>query len=214
LAFDHSTDSSIGLISSGLDVLQNRHLLLEFRSLVEVMNQFQSYLPDGTTAKWMLDDYHRMIEVGLLESRHVELLNGEIIEMPPEGAEHAQQSTDTADYLKQLGNRAVVRDAKPITLPDSASEPEPDLAIVEPLRPLYRTRHPYPENIFWLIEYANTTLSKDLNIKRKTYAAASIQEYWVIDLKHRQLKVFREPVNGDYASEETLTTGEIRPLAF
>jgi Uma2 family endonuclease len=168
-----------------------------------------------TTAKWTLDDYHRMIEVGILESRHVELLNGEIIEMPPEGPEHAQQSTDTADYLKQLlGNRAVVRDAKPITLPESASEPEPDLAIVEPLRPLYRTRHPYPENIFWLIEYANTTLSKDLNIKRKTYAAASIREYWVVDLKHRQLKVFRNPLNGDYASEETLTTGEIRPLAF
>jgi Uma2 family endonuclease len=38
-----------------------------------------------TTAKWTLDDYHRLIEVGLLESRHVELLNGEIIEMPPEG---------------------------------------------------------------------------------------------------------------------------------
>ncbi len=168
-----------------------------------------------TTAKWTLFDYHRMIDVGILEGRHVELLNGEIIEMPPEGPEHAQQSTDTADYLKQLlGNRAVVRDAKPITLPESASEPEPDLAIVEPLRPLYRTRHPYPENIFWLIEYANTTLSKDLNIKRKTYAAASIREYWVVDLKHRQLKVFRNPLNGDYASEETLTTGEIRPLAF
>ena len=168
-----------------------------------------------TTAKWTLDDYHRMIEVGLLESRHVELLNGEIIEMPPEGPEHAQQSTDTADYLKeQLGNRVVVRDAKPITLPDSASEPEPDLAIVEPLRSLYRTRHPYPENVFWLIEYANTTLSKDLNTKRKAYAAASIREYWVVDLKHRQLKVFRNPMNGDYASEKTLTTGEIRPLAF
>ena len=95
------------------------------------------------TVKWTLDDYHRMLEVGLLEGRHVELLNGEIIEMPPEGPEHAQQSTDTADYLRELlGNQAVVRDAKPITLPDSRSEPEPDLAIVEPLRALYRTRHP------------------------------------------------------------------------
>jgi Uma2 family endonuclease len=168
-----------------------------------------------TTAKWTLDDYHRMIEVGLLESRHVELLNGEVIEMPPEGPEHAQQSTDTADYLKQLlENRAVVRDAKPITLPDSASEPEPDLAIVEPLRSLYRTRHPYPENVFWLIEYAKTTLAKDLTIKRFAYATAQIREYWVVDLKHRQLKVFREPVNGDYVREETLTTGEIRSLAF
>ena len=28
------------------------------------------------------------------------------------------------------------------------------------------------------------------------------------------VKVFRNPVNGDYASESTLTTGEIRLLAF
>jgi Uma2 family endonuclease len=168
-----------------------------------------------TTAKWTLFDYHRMIDVGILEGRHVELLNGEVIEMPPEGPEHAQQSTDTADYLKQqLGNRAVVRDAKPITLPDSDSEPEPDLAIVEPLRSLYRTRHPYPENVFWLIEYAKTTLAKDLNTKRLAYAAAQIREYWVVDLKHRQINVFREPVNGDYVLSETLTTGDIRPLAF
>ena len=42
-----------------------------------------------TIAKWTLDDYHRMIEVGLLEDRQVELLNGEIVEMPPEGQPHA-----------------------------------------------------------------------------------------------------------------------------
>ena len=36
-----------------------------------------------TTAKWTLDDYHRMIEVGLLYGRQVELLNGEVVEMPP-----------------------------------------------------------------------------------------------------------------------------------
>lgn len=168
-----------------------------------------------TTAKWTLEDYHHMIEVGLLVGRSVELSNGEIIEMPPEGPEYAQQSTDTADSLRELlGNRAVVRDAKPITLPDNCSEPEPDLAIVEPLRALYRTCHPYPENIFWLIEYANTSLSTDLDAKRKTYAAALIQEYWVVDLKHRRLNVFREPVDSNYASALTLTTGEISPLAF
>ncbi|NEO97555.1 MAG: Uma2 family endonuclease, partial [Symploca sp. SIO2E9] len=124
-----------------------------------------------TTAKWTLDDYHRMIEVGLLESRHVELLNGEIIEMPPEGPEHAQLSTDAADYLRTLlGELALVRDAKPITIPETRSEPEPDLAIVQPKRVLYRTRHPHPENIFWVIEYAFSSLSKDLDAKRKTYA--------------------------------------------
>jgi hypothetical protein len=33
-----------------------------------------------TTAKWKLDDYHRMIEVGLISGRQVELLNGEIVD--------------------------------------------------------------------------------------------------------------------------------------
>ncbi|NET33326.1 MAG: Uma2 family endonuclease [Cyanothece sp. SIO1E1] len=169
-----------------------------------------------TTAKWSLEDYHRMIEVGLLAGRQVELLDGEIIEMSPEGPEHAQLSTDTADYLRELlGKRVVVRDAKPITLPESGSEPEPDLAIVEPLREIYRTQHhPYPENIFWLIEYADSSLGKDLDVKRKTYAKAGIREYWVVDLQNRVVKVFREPVDSNYRSEVTLTQGVLYPLAF
>ncbi len=168
-----------------------------------------------TTAKWTLDDYHRMIEVGLLAGRHVELLNGEIIEMPPEGEPHAFYSTESSDYLKALlGDRVTIRQGKPITLIDSNSEPEPDIAIVQPLGREYLQHHPYPENIFWLIEFSQTTLVKDLEAKRKTYAAALIQEYWVVDLKNKQLKVFRDPVNDDYSFEETLTSGEIFPIAF
>ena len=168
-----------------------------------------------TTAKWTLDDYYCMIKVGLLENRHVELLNGEIIEMPPEGPEHAQLSTDAADYLRQLlANQALIRDAKPITIPETSSEPEPDLAIVQPLKKLYLTRHPYPENIFWLIEYSYSSLSKDLETKRKTYAKAEIPEYWIVDLKNRLVKILRNPINGDYQFEVMLSQGEVSPLAF
>jgi Uma2 family endonuclease len=168
-----------------------------------------------TIAKWSLDDYHRMIEFGILTGRQVELINGEIINMSPEGPEHAQITTDAGDYLRELlGAKALVRDAKPITIPDSNSEPEPDLAIVEPNRSVYRIHHPYPENIFWVIEYSQTSLSKDLDVKRKTYACALIPEYWVVDLKNQQVKIFREPIDGDYTVELTLNLGEISPLAF
>jgi Uma2 family endonuclease len=167
-----------------------------------------------TTAKWTLDDYHRMIEVGLLDNRHVELLNGEIIEMPPEGPEHAYLGDESGTYLSQLlGDRAKVREGRPITLPNN-SEPEPDLAIVRPLGRIYRQRHPYAEDVFWLIELANTSLAKDLEIKGRAYATAGIEDYWVVNLKNRNLKVFREPVDGDYTRQLTLTTGEIHPLAF
>ena len=36
-------------------------------------------------AKWTLEKYHRMIESGVLDNRRVELIKGEIIEVPPEG---------------------------------------------------------------------------------------------------------------------------------
>lgn len=168
-----------------------------------------------TLTRWTLDDYHRMIESGILDGRAVELLNGEIVDMSPEGPEHAQRSTTAAEYLRELlGRQVLVRDAKPITLPETGSEPEPDLAIVQRLGEVYGERHPYPADVFWLIEYANTSLAKDLEVKRKTYATAGIGEYWVVNLKKKQLVVLRKPVGGDYRSEEILTEGVITTVAF
>lgn len=168
-----------------------------------------------TTAKWILEDYHRMIAAGILDGRHVELLNGEIVEMVPEGEPHAYLSDEAGEYLVYLlGNQAKVRQGKPITLPQSNSEPEPDIAVVQRLGRAYRDHHPYPENIFWLIEYSNSSLNKDLEIKSKIYAAAGIPEYWIVNLQAMQLIVFRAPTVEGYQSKETLTQGEISPLAF
>ncbi|KAF3885319.1 MULTISPECIES: Uma2 family endonuclease [Nostocales] len=166
------------------------------------------------TAKWTIDEYHRMIEAGILDDRKVELLKGEIVEISPEGETHAYSSHEASQYLtKLLGSRATVRQAKPITLPNN-SEPEPDTAIVQPLGREYRVHHPYPENIFWLIEYSDSSLDKYLDKKSKIYAEVSILEYWVVNLKKLQLVVYRDPTDGEYATKFTLTTGTIQPLAF
>jgi Uma2 family endonuclease len=169
-----------------------------------------------TLAKWSLDEYHQMIESGVLVDRRVELLNGEIVEMPSEGMAHAQGSTDTVDLLREkLQGRALVREGHPITLPAQESEPEPDLAIVEPLRQIYRTEHhPYPENIHLLIEYSSASLAKDKELKRLIYAKAGIIEYWIVNLKDREVIVHREPIDGDYRSIQTLTSGSITMLTF
>ncbi|MGK7896614.1 MAG: Uma2 family endonuclease [Xenococcus sp. (in: cyanobacteria)] len=167
-----------------------------------------------TLAKWTIHEYHSMIEAGLLDNRQVELLKGEIVEMPPEGEAHAYFSSEAEDYLRRLlGDRALIRAGKPITLPNN-SEPEPDIAIAHKLGREYLTHHPYPENIFWLIEYSNTSLEKDLSIKTKIYAEAGIKEYWLANLKKRQLIVFREPQDTEYASKSTVSEGVIYPLAF
>ncbi|MBW4613283.1 MAG: Uma2 family endonuclease [Desmonostoc vinosum HA7617-LM4] len=165
-------------------------------------------------AKWTIDEYHRMIDAGILSDRQVELLQGEIVEMSPEGEPHAYCSDEAGEYLaKLLGDYAKIRQAKPITLPND-SEPEPDIAIVQRLGREYREHHPYPENIFWLIEYANSSLEKDLETKSQIYAQVGILEYWVVNLKQLNLVVFREILNGEYATKLTLTEGIIQPLAF
>mgnify|MGYP001788121991 CR=1 FL=1 len=166
------------------------------------------------TAKWSLDEYHQMIESGLLAERSLELINGEIIEMSPEGVSHSFYCRGTAKYLRLLlGNRAEVSEAHPITLPND-SEPEPDIAIVRSPDTLYQTRHPFPEDIFWLIEIANSTLAKDLGVKRELYAQAGIPEYWVMNLQTSELVIFRDLIDNKYRSEICLNDGDISPLAF
>ena len=166
------------------------------------------------TATWTLEEYHRMIESGVLDNRRVELIRGYIVEMPPEGEPHAYSISESGEYLTEtLGSLAKIRYGHPITLPDD-SEPEPDIAVVQRLGREYLAHHPYPENIFWIIEYSDATLKKDLTLKSQIYAAVDIPEYWVVDLKRRVLIVFREPKNGQYASQTEYVEGQIASLSF
>ena len=166
------------------------------------------------THQWTINQYHQAIEAGFFDDQTVELLRGEIVSMVPEIEPHAYYNTETADYLRNLlGEQVKIRDAKPITLPNN-SEPEPDLAIVKPLGKAYLEHHPYPEDIFWIIEFSQATFNKDIGKKKEIYAEAGIREYWVVNLKGLYLKVFRFLIDHNYTEELTLKTGTISPLAF
>ncbi|MGK7952346.1 MAG: Uma2 family endonuclease [Xenococcaceae cyanobacterium] len=166
-----------------------------------------------TLAKWSVNDYHLMIESGVLNNRSVELLAGEIIEMSPEGPLHRFTNDTVAEYLRELlRGRAKVFEAHPITL--SNSEPEPDIAVVRLPNSNYLTHHPYPEDIYWLMEISNTTIEEDLGRKKKIYANAEIDEYWVINLKTTEIIIFREPSGNDYKTKLTIARGTITPIAF
>ena len=167
-----------------------------------------------TIAKWTIEQYHELVITGILDDRRVELLDGNIIEMAPEGMPHAVYCGRCVKYLRTLlGDRAEVRETHPITLPNN-SEPEPDVAIVRSPDTQYLNHHPYPEDVFWLIEYASSTLAKDLNTKQRIYAQAGILEYWVVNLQVSELVVFRVAVNDGYQSENKFTSGTISPLSF
>ena len=111
-----------------------------------------------------------------------------------------------------LSDKADVRFNGPITLSDS--EPEPDIAIVRLPESSYNDRHPGPQDIFWIVEVAKTSLKNDLEIKLAIYATAEIQEYWVLDLSKKQVIVFRNPQGDKYIEEDIIREGIITPLAF
>lgn len=163
---------------------------------------------------WYTDLYHQAVKTGIFDEQNIELLEGELIQMSPEGEPHANRMRELARSLsRKLGNRAVVSEAHPVTL-SPTSEPEPDIAIVEDLGREYDTHHPYPENIFLIIEFAYSSLEQDLGQKRIIYAKAEIREYWVVNLKDSQVHIYRQPTEGDYQYSEIVNSGQISPIAF
>ena len=166
-----------------------------------------------TLMKWSLEDYHQLIDNGVLDRKNVEFLDGGLIEMPPESPLHTYVTVSGADYLRHaLKGLALVREAHPITLTNS--EPEPDLAIAKLSPTSYKHHHPFAEDIFWLIEISNKTLNYDLNAKKRIYAQDGIKEYWVADINNRQVHIFLDPKNGHYQATKIIFEGVIKPQAF
>jgi Uma2 family endonuclease len=166
---------------------------------------------------WTRDDYHRMAEAGILRpDEPVELVAGQIIrKMSPQGSPHAAAIRRSRRWFEMsLGAIAQVQAQLPIQL-DNYSEPEPDLAIVVPDDRDYSDRHPTAAEVWLLIEVSDSTLAYDCKTKAIAYAQAGIADYWVIDVEHRQLLVWRDPTPTGYGSPLVVEEqGAIAPLQF
>jgi Uma2 family endonuclease len=165
---------------------------------------------------WSIADYHQMIEAGILTADDpVELLEGKIIRMSPQRPFHASCVQRSSNYFYEiLRDRAYIRVQLPVTLGHD-SEPEPDIAIVRFDVDEYAHKHPNAQDIYLLIEVADTTLSKDRKQKSRIYAKNSVLEYWILDLQKRQVFVFRRPENEVYQEELVIKNEQrIGLLAF
>ncbi|MBV6624041.1 MAG: Uma2 family endonuclease [Rivularia sp. (in: Bacteria)] len=165
---------------------------------------------------WTVEEYHQMAEAGIFdEDERVELLEGKIIYRDKVGIAHSC-AVGRINYLLQklLQNRSLISVKNPIQL-DDYSEPEPDITVVKIDLLDYADHHPTPDEVYLVIEVADTTFKKDCETKGKAYAAAGIINYWVLDVINRQLHVFREPSENGYKSEVILKEGNsISPLKF
>lgn len=160
-----------------------------------------------TKAKWTVSEYQRLVHSGSLDDKPVELLQGDIVHMTPEGPLHSNRIRESVRVLRQqISDVYEVSETHPITL--EQSEPEPDIAVVQNHN--YDQRHPNGDDTALVIEFAQTSLEKDLEEKRITYAQAAIPEYWVVNLRDRHVVVFTEPSKEDYQQQRVVTSGEIQ----
>lgn len=163
----------------------------------------------GTPHRFRVEAYHRMLEAGILgEDDHVELLEGVIVEMSPQGAAHARIVARLNRFLVlSVGEAFEVRPQLPLTL-DEQSEPEPDLAVV-PAESGLSNAHPH--HALLVVEVASASLTHDRQVKARLYARASIPEYWLVDAERRCIEVYRDPdaAQGHYLSREVRSGAEV-----
>ena len=144
-----------------------------------------------------------MVEVGVLaEDERVELIRGVIREMSPKNSRHSIAIWKITRVLDDgLRKRAATFSAVPIALETLDSKPEPDVAVMShPDGELFGTDASEP---LLVVEVSDSSLRYDLTEKAALYAAGQIVDYWVVDLEHRGLVVFRDPRNGVYETRET-----------
>jgi Uma2 family endonuclease len=152
-----------------------------------------------------VDEFIRMYEAGeLAPDARVELIEGEIIDMPLPGPRHSSMDMRLNVLLmRAVGDRAMVRPGGGVRL-DDMSLAGPDFALVVPRDDFYEYHHPTPEETLLAIEVSDTRLRFDLGRKRALYARRGVTELWVIDVKRGRLHRFRQPSGDEYLEIEVL----------
>jgi len=139
--------------------------------------------------RFTADEALRMADAGIIgEDEHVELVDGVLVEMSPQGLAHSATVRRLAKRLRgAFGDRAEIFEEK--TLAASPHDlPQPDVAVVRPRADDYTTSHPTGRDVILLVEVAWSSQAEDRR-KALLYAAAGVETYWILDLVARKLEV-------------------------
>ena len=75
---------------------------------------------------------------------------------------------------------------------------------IYPLR-FYATQHPTSEDIFLLIEVADSSIEYDRTFKIPIYAKNQVKEVWLVDLNQNLLEVYQNPQINYYQNIKKLS---------
>jgi Uma2 family endonuclease len=165
-----------------------------------------------------VQEFFRMGETGVFApDARIELIEGELIDMPPIGPPHASRTAHITELLFEAARgRAVVWPQNPVLLGD-LNAPQPDIALLKRRDDFYAHGHPQPEDVLLLVEVADTSLAHDRDRKLPLYARFAIPEVWLVNIPGRAVIVHRDPQpeQGSYATRFTLKPpGLIRPVTL
>lgn len=163
--------------------------------------------------RFTVHDYHRMAKAGILtEDDPVELIEGEIVDMPPIGGPHIRAVNRlTERFVIVLHGRAITQVQNPIRL-NEYTEPQTDLSLVRPEATDYPAR---PGDVLLIVEVAQRSLRYDRRVKIPLYARAGIPEVWVLDVTARRIYVHRDPSPDGYRTVLTVRGSDpLSPVEF
>ncbi|MCA9836012.1 MAG: Uma2 family endonuclease [Trueperaceae bacterium] len=169
-----------------------------------------------TLRKITASEYEAMYESGILsEDERLELIEGEIHTMQAIGKNHFVTVDRLSNQFKSyLQNQVIVRVQNPLHLSETFV-PQPDLCLLNFRADYYAETDPKPEDINLVIEVADSSLEYDRNYKLPLYAEAGLAEVWIVNLKNKQLELYRNPKGRDYLLRLLVKTGDaVAPLAF
>lgn len=135
-----------------------------------------------------------MVDSGLLEGEPVELVDGLLVHVTPQGSEHAALVQRLTQHFAARAD--LLRVQMPLAVP--GGRPEPDVALAETA-----TSRAHPQTADLVVEVAVTSRDDDL-AKLPGYASAGVNTVWLVDVTARAVHVFTEPQVRRYASERTL----------
>lgn len=153
-------------------------------------------------------EYYAMLDAGILhEDDRLELIEGEIVEMSPINFAHAGLVTHLIAFLgDRLGKQAALSPQNPLDLGNS--QPQPDIVVLKPPAQRYLKTHPKPEDVLWVIEVSDSTLSYDRTVKVPLYARHSIPEVWIINVTEQCIEQFSDPARKGYRHHRQWWVGD------
>ena len=158
-------------------------------------------------------EYDRAVEAGAFEpDAKLELIDGDLSTMTPEGVGHTTGMDLVADCLRRVfGSGFHVRMQHPLAV-DDYSEPEPEVAVVKGTIRDYGEAH--PTEAVLVVEVSHESLRYDRTVKQRLYAWCGIPEYWILALPGSRLEVYRNPAGDGYQSVTNHAAGDkVAPLA-